>query len=64
MEAAMKDASFLDTLKTVLFGFIGVRRKEAHEKASLNPVHVIFMAITGVVIFVVVLVAIVKIVTS
>lgn len=64
MEAAMKQGSFLDTVKTVLFGFVGVRRKSAHEKASLNPVHVILMGITAAILFIVVLVTVVKIVTS
>ena len=64
MEAAMKQGSFLDTVKTVLFGFVGVRRKSAHEKASLNPVHVILMGITATILFIVVLVTVVKIVTS
>jgi len=64
MEDIMKQASFLDTLKTVLSGFIGIRRKSEHEKAALNPVHVILMALTGVIIFIVVLVTIVRIVTG
>jgi len=59
----MKQASFLDTLKTVLSGFIGVRRKSAHEQAKINPVHVILVAVGGVVLFVVTLVTIVRIVT-
>ena len=54
----------MHTLKTVLFGFMGVRRKADHEKAELNPLHVIFAGITLVVLFVLTLVTIVKIVTS
>ena len=64
MEAAVKEASFLDTLKTVLSGLVGVRRKADHERAALNPVHVIFMAVTAVIVFIGVLVTVVKIVTS
>jgi len=64
MEAAMKEASFLDTLKAVLSGLVGVRRKADHERASLNPVHVILMAVTAVIVFIGVLVTVVKIVTS
>ena len=30
--------SFLDTLKTVLAGAAGIRRREDHERAPLNPV--------------------------
>lgn len=59
----MKQASFLDTLKTVLSGFIGIRRKSAHEQAKINPVHVVVAAVAGVVLFVATLVTIVRIVT-
>jgi len=59
----MKRASFLDTLKTVLSGFIGIRRKSAHEQAKINPVHVVVAAVAGVVLFVATLVTIVRIVT-
>ena len=54
----------MHTLKTVLFGFVGVRRKADHEQAPLNPVHVVLTGIALVVVFVVTLVTIVKIVTS
>ena len=64
MEDVMKRASFLDTLKTVLSGFIGVRRKAAHEEVRLNPVHVIIVAVTLVAVFVFTLVTIVRIVTG
>jgi hypothetical protein len=54
----------MHTIKTVLFGFMGVRRKADHEKAPLNPIHVILAGITLVVLFVLTLVTIVSIVTS
>ena len=54
----------MHTLKTVLFGFVGVRRKADHDQAELNPVHVVLTAIVLVVAFVVTLVTIVKIVTG
>ena len=54
----------MHTIKTVLFGFIGVRRKSDHEKAQLNPLHVIFAGITLVILFILTLVTIVKIVTG
>ena len=60
----MKRASFLDTLKTVAFGFIGVRRKADHEAARIRPVHLIIAAVLFVVIFIVTLRTIVSIVTS
>lgn len=52
MEAALKPASFLDTLKTVLFGFIGVRRRADHERAQIRPVHLVVAAIVFLVLFV------------
>ena len=54
----------MHTIKTVLFGFMGVRRKADHEQAPLNPLHVVFAGITLVVLFVLTLVTIVKLVTS
>ena len=64
MEAAIRKASFLDTVKTVLAGAIGVRRKADHERAPLNPVHLIVAALLFVVLFIVTLITIVKIVLS
>ena len=57
-------SSFLDTVKTVLSGAIGIRRKSAHENAKLNPVHVVIAAIVFVVLFIFTLRTIVRIVTS
>ncbi len=64
MQGIMKQASFLDTLKTVLSAFGGIRRRSEAEKMSLNPVHVAIVAIAGVIVFIVTLVTIVKIVTG
>jgi hypothetical protein len=63
MESVMK-ASFLDTVKTVLWAAIGIRRKSAHESAKLNPVHLIIAAVLFVVLFIFTLRMIVRIVTS
>ena len=60
----MKHASFLDTVKTVLFGFIGIRRRDAHEKAQLSPVHLIIAAVILVVLFIFTIRTIVRIVVS
>lgn len=64
MEAAIHKASFLDTVKTVLAGAIGVRRKADHERAPLNPVHLIIAGVLFAVLFVFSLLTIVKIVLS
>ena len=57
-------ASFLDTLKTVLFGFIGIRKRESHDKAQLNPVYLIITAIGLVVLFIFTIRTIVRLVVS
>jgi hypothetical protein len=64
MESVMKQASFLDTVKTVLWGFLGIRRKADHERAAVRPVHVIIAAVLFVIAFVLTLRFIVSIVVS
>jgi high-affinity K+ transport system ATPase subunit B len=64
MEGIVKHASFLHTVKTVLWGMIGIRRKADHEKTPLNPVHLAIVAVAFVVLFILTLVTIVRIVTS
>jgi hypothetical protein len=64
MEAAIRKASFLDTVKTVLSGAIGIRRKADHERVPLNPVHLIIAALLFVVLFISTLLTLVKLVLS
>ena len=64
MELTMKRASFLDTLKTVLFGAIGIRKRAEHDKVQINPVHLIIAAIVFVVLFIFTIRTIVRIVVS
>jgi hypothetical protein len=64
MANAVQKASFLDTVKTVLAGAIGVRRKADHERAPLNPVHLVVAALLFVVLFIFTLITVVKIVLS
>ena len=64
MERVLKRASFLDTVKTVLSGFIGVRKRAAHESARINPVHLIIAAVLFVVLFIFTIRTIVSIVVS
>ena len=54
----------IDTVKTVLWGMLGVRRKADHEEAALKPLHLALTALAFVVLFVLSLVTIVRIVTS
>jgi len=60
----MKQASFLDVVKTVLSGAIGIRRKSDHDRATVNPVQIIIVAVVFVVLFIFALLTIVRIVTS
>ena len=54
----------MHTVKTVLSGFIGVRRRQDHERAPLNPVHVVLTALVLVALFVFSLIMLVRIVAS
>jgi len=60
----MKQASFLDVVKTVLSGAIGIRRKSDHESTPVRPVQIIIVAVVFVVLFIFTLLMIVRIVTS
>ena len=64
MEAMVQKPTFLDTVKTVLWGAFGVRRRAGHERASLNPLHLVVAAVIFVVLFIFTLLTIVKIVLS
>ena len=64
MESALRQSSFLDTVKTVLAGAIGIRRRAEHERAPLNPVHLVVAAVLFVVLFIFTLLTIVTIVLS
>lgn len=55
----------METVKTVLWGAIGIRScRGAVAAEALNPVYVVIAAITGVALFIFALLAIVRIVTS
>ena len=54
----------IDTVKTVLWGAIGIRRRSSHEQAKINPLHVAIVGVVLAVLFVLTLVTIVRIVTS
>ena len=64
MEAFVKHASFFDTVKAVLSGFLGVRKRADHERVQLKPAHVIVTAVLFVVLFVLALRTIVGLVVS
>jgi Protein of unknown function (DUF2970) len=60
----MKRASFLDTVKTVLWGMIGIRRRDDHERANIRPVHVIVLGFIFLVLFILTLRFVVSLVVS
>ena len=64
MDGVVHKTSFLDTMKTVLAGAIGIRRRSEHERAPLNPVHLVIAAVIFAVVFIFTLLTIVKIVLS
>lgn len=61
-DATKRKASFLATIKAVLWSFFGIRKKSDYEQdaAQLNPVHVIIAGVIGALIFIATLVIIVK----
>lgn len=60
----MKQASFLDVVKTVLSGAIGIRRKSDHDRATVSPVRIVIVAVVFVVLLIIAVITIVRIVTS
>jgi hypothetical protein len=60
----VRKPSFVDTVKTVVAGAIGIRRKDDHERAPVNPLHLVIAAVLFVVLFIFTLLTIVKIVLS
>jgi DUF2970 family protein len=64
VEFAVKHASFLDAVKTVLSGAVGIRRKAAHEEAKINPLHIVIVAVVFVALFILAIVTLVQVVTS
>ena len=54
----------METVKTVLWGALGIRRRADHERSPLKPVHLIAAAVIFVALFILTLVTVVRIVTS
>ena len=66
MENAVKPASFLDVIKTVAFGALGVRRRSDHERVSagIKPIHIIVAGIIAAALFILTLITVVRIVVA
>ena len=61
-DLSKRKLSFFQTVKAVLWGFLGVRKSRGHQEdiEKLNPVHLIIIAIIATIIFVVGLVMIAR----
>ena len=61
-----KNSSFLQSMKAVMWGFLGVRKKSGLQEdvTSLSFVHIIIAGVVGALIFMVTLLLIVKVVVS
>ena len=61
-QASRRKASFLATMKAVLWSFFGVRKRSDYEKdsAQLNPIHVIIAGAIGALVFIGVLIMVVR----
>ena len=61
-----EQASFMSTMKAVLWSFIGIRRRRDYEEDArkLNPVHVIVAGVIAAVIFVIGLLLVVQLVLA
>lgn len=65
-KATQRKASFVATMKAVLWSFLGIRKKSDYEQdaAQLNPVHVLVAGVIGALIFITTLILIVKAVVA
>ncbi|MNY51844.1 hypothetical protein D3C86_1874700 [compost metagenome] len=66
MEEKKQTASFMYSMKAVIWSFFGLRRKKDFDQdgAKLNPFHVIIAALIGVALFIGLLITIVKFAVS
>jgi hypothetical protein len=62
MTEPQKKASFLYSMKAVIWSFFGLRRKSDfdQDEGKLNPLHIIIAALIGVALFIGLLISIVK----
>jgi len=62
----MKQASFLDVLKTIAYGALGVRRGTDHERETtrIKPLHIIVAGVVAAALFILTLITIVRFVVA
>lgn len=61
---APRRAGPVDIVKTVLSAFVGIRRRADHERARITPLQIVVTAVALVALFILTLVAIVRVVTG
>ena len=54
----------MDAIKTVLAGAVGIRRKSAHDRARVRPLHIVIVAVVFVALFILGIRTLVYFVTS
>ena len=61
-----KKSSFMQSMKAVMWGFLGVRKQSGLQEdvASLSFVHIIIAGVVGALVFMAILLLIVKVVVS
>jgi len=60
MEGVLRKRSFIDTAKTVLWGALGIRRRSDHDRAPLNPLHLVILGVLFAVLFIFTLLTIIR----
>lgn len=65
-DAVKRKMSFAQTMRAVLWSFIGLRKGAEHERdmAKLNPVHVVIAGVIAAAVFIAILITIVRVVVS
>lgn len=65
-DAVKRKMSFAQTMRAVLWSFIGLRKGAEHENdmARLNPVHVVIAGVIAAAVFIAILITIVRVVVS
>jgi hypothetical protein len=64
MADAPRRAGPLDVVKTVLWAFVGIRRKSEHERLRITPLQVIVTAVVLAALFIFTLLTVVRIVVG
>jgi hypothetical protein len=63
MDEEPRKATPWEALRVVLSAFIGVRRRDTHEKVRVTPLQIIFTAVIAAALFVLALITVVRLVT-